>query len=206
MGQEGELRDQVYPIVRQLLGPRQHKTCTPDAIGDTELTVYILDAAALFSQWTLQNPEGSLLTTPSVLNELVNRPSQERAQRLISTDRLRIEAPGTKHLKAVKKAAEHTGDLDVLSPVDTELIALALQEKERNKKVTVVSTDLSVLNTAALLGISILDPGKRMKHLVRWRLRCPACGHEEDFVAVRMECPVCGTEMKRKAGDKRNIR
>ncbi|MFW9944778.1 MAG: NOB1 family endonuclease [Promethearchaeota archaeon] len=170
------------------------------------MTVYILDAAALFSQWTLQNPEGSLLTTPSVLNELVNRPSQERAQRLISTDRLRIEAPGTKHVQAVKKAAEHTGDLGVLSPVDTELIALALQEKERNKKVTVVSTDLSVLNTAALLGISILDPGKRMKHLVRWRLRCPACGHEEDFVAVRMECPVCGTEMKRKAGDKRNIR
>ncbi|MFX0045441.1 MAG: NOB1 family endonuclease [Candidatus Hermodarchaeota archaeon] len=170
------------------------------------MTIYVLDAAALFSQWTLQNPDSSLLTTPSVLNELVNRPSQERAQRLISTDRLRVEAPGPKHVKAVKKAAEHTGDLGVLSKVDTELIALALQEKERNKRVTVVSTDLSVLNTAALLGISILDPGKRMKHLVRWRLKCPACDHEEDFVAVRMECPVCGTEMKRKAGDKRNMR
>jgi len=170
------------------------------------LTLYVLDAAALFSQWTLQNPDGSLLTTPSVLNELVNRPSQERAQHLISIDRLRIETPGPKHVKAVKKAAEHTGDLGVLSTIDIELIALALQEKGLNKEVTIVSTDLSVLNTAALLGIGILDPRKRMKHLVRWRLKCPACDHEEDFVAVHMECPVCGTEMKRKASDKRNAR
>ncbi len=170
------------------------------------LTTYILDAAALLSQWTLQNPEGSLLTTSSVLDELVNRPSQERAQRLISIGRLRIETPGPKHVKAVKRAAEHTGDLGVLSATDTELVALALQEKERNKRVTVVSRDLSVLNTAALLGIGILDPGKRMKHLVRWRLKCPACGHEEDFVAVHLECPVCGTEMKRKADDKQKVR
>jgi len=170
------------------------------------LTLYILDAAALFSQWTLQNPDGSLLTTSSVLNELVNRPSQERAQHLISIGRLRIEAPGPKHVKAVKKAAEHTGDLGVLSTIDVELVALALQEKERNRRVTIVSSDLSVLNTASVLGIGIKDPRERMKHLVRWRLRCPACGHEEDFVAVHLECPVCGTEMKRKAGDKRNVR
>ena len=170
------------------------------------LTTYILDAAALFSQWTLQNPEGSLLTTSSVLNELVNRPSQERAEHLISTGRLRIEAPGPKHVKAVRKAAEHTGDIGILSKTDTELVALALQEKARNRKVKVVSTDLSVLNTAALLGIGVLDPGKRMKHLIRWQLKCPACGHEEDFVAVHLECPVCGTEMKRKAADKQDAR
>ena len=170
------------------------------------LTLYVLDAAALFSQWTLQNPDGSLLTTPSVLNELVNRPSQERAQHLISIERLKIETPDSKHVKAVKKAAEHTGDYSVLSTIDIELIALALQEKGRHREVAIVSTDLSVLNTAALLGIGIRDPHKRMKHLVRWRLRCPACNHEEDFVAVRMECPVCGTEMKRKAGDKRKAR
>jgi rRNA maturation endonuclease Nob1 len=170
------------------------------------LTTYILDAGALFSQWTLQDSEGSFLTTSSVLNELVNRPSQERAEHLISIGRLRVETPGPKHVKAVKKAAEHTGDLSVLSPTDTELVALALHEKAQNRRVTLVSTDLSVLNTAALLGISILDPNKRMKHLVRWQLKCPACDHEEDFVAVHLECPVCGTEMKRKAGDKRNLR
>jgi rRNA maturation endonuclease Nob1 len=170
------------------------------------LTLYVLDAAALFSQWTLQNPDVPLLTTPSVLDEIVNRPSLERAEHLISIGRLGVETPDTKHVKAVKKAAESTGDLSVLSAVDTELVALALQEKDQDREVTIVSTDLSVLNTAASLGIDILDPHRRMKHVVRWRLKCPACGHEEDPVGTSIECPVCGTEMRRKMRDKRKAR
>ncbi|MFQ5831811.1 MAG: NOB1 family endonuclease [Candidatus Thorarchaeota archaeon] len=169
------------------------------------MTRFVLDVAALLFQWTRQNPDAVFLTTPAVLDEIRNRPSRERAESLISTGRLRVEVPEPDHIKDATKAADATGDSSVLSATDIELIALTLQESRLDLNVAVVSTDLALLNTAASLGLDTIDPDRRMRHVIRWRIRCPACGHQEENDKTILECPVCGTQMRRKAGHKREV-
>ncbi|MFW9799136.1 MAG: NOB1 family endonuclease [Candidatus Thorarchaeota archaeon] len=169
------------------------------------MTLFVLDVAAFLSQWTLRNPDGVFLTTQAVVEEIRNRPSRERVETLISTDQLRVEVPGPKQIEDAKKAADDTGDLSILSATDIELIALALQESRLDHHVAVVSSDLAVLNTAASLGLDTIDPERRMRYVIRWRLRCPACGHQEEQDKTSLECPVCGTQMKRKARDRREV-
>jgi len=167
--------------------------------------VYVLDTGALLSTWTQKNPDVDFVTIPAVLSELRNRPSQTRAQTLISTGRLREETPAIAHTASVRKAASNIGDIASLSENDIELLALALSKKEAGYLVTVVSTDLSLLNTAHFLGFDLLDIASRLTHQIRWTMRCPACDHIEDQVRAGRDCPVCGTPMRRTAAQKKPI-
>jgi rRNA maturation endonuclease Nob1 len=167
---------------------------------------YILDAGAFLSTWTQKNPDADLVTVPSILGELHNRPSESRAQTLISTGRLRQEAPAAVDLAEVRQVARDVGDVASLSDNDIELLALALSKKKAGYLVTVVSTDLSLLNTASFMHLDILDIASRLSHQIRWTLKCPACGHVEKGVGASPECPVCGTTMRRSPVQKRRIR
>jgi rRNA maturation endonuclease Nob1 len=142
-------------------------------------------------------PEGTFVTTRSVLEEIRNRPSKVRAEALTMIDRLREDFPTSVSLKEVKQVASKTGDKSVLSDVDIELIALAHTKKAEGISVTLVSTDLAVLNTARHLGLTILDPSGRFKHEIVWSLKCPACNHKSSSKVTDLECPVCGTTMRR---------
>ena len=167
--------------------------------------VYVLDAGALLSNWTQKHPDYLFITTYSIIDELHNRPSQQRADNLVSTGRLSIESPAQSWIKQVAIVSSNVGDGHVLSDADTELIALALEFKNSGKEPVVVSTDLAVLNTAINLGVLILDPKKRMKHVISWVLKCPACSNEEPSSSKFTECPVCGTEMRRKAASRKKV-
>jgi UPF0271 protein len=167
--------------------------------------VYLLDTGALLSTWTEQNPDVDMVTVPSVLEELHNRPSLTRAETLISTGRLHEEAPAAAQIAEVRKVARGSGDAAVLSENDIELLALALSKKLGGYSVTVVSTDLSLLNTASFLHIDVLDIAARFSHQIRWVLKCPACGHTSQ-AGSGTECPVCGTEMRRSPVHKKPIR
>ena len=167
---------------------------------------YVLDAGVLFSNWTSKIPEGVFLTTSSVLSEVRNRPSKVRAEVLTLIDRLHEDFPSSESLNAVRKAASETGDKSVLSDVDMEIIALAYSKKFLEEPVTLVSTDLAVLNTARHLGLEIMDPSGRFKQEIIWSLKCPACNHRSKSKVKELECPVCGTLMKRVASHKRKSR
>ncbi len=164
---------------------------------------YILDAGVLFSNWTSKIPEGIFVTTNTILDEVRNRPSKIRTEILTLIDRLHEEYPSSESLDAVRKAATKTGDRSVLSDADIEIIALAHSKKSVSESVTLVSTDLAVLNTARHLGIEILDPSGRFKHEIMWSLKCPACNHQSKYKAKQLECPICGTLMKRVVSRKR---
>jgi rRNA maturation endonuclease Nob1 len=105
-----------------------------------------------------------------------------------------------------EKKAREMGDYSVLSREDLELISLALQQKHLGHEVSIVSSDLALLNTAAALGLSTLDPKGRMKEKITWVLRCPGCGNEESEGTTLVECPVCGTEMQRKSKRRTKIK
>jgi rRNA maturation endonuclease Nob1 len=159
----------------------------------------------MLSQWTSKNPDFILMTTQSVIDEVQNRPSKNRVQNLLSTDRLRIASLDAESIEMTAKKARETGDYGVLSPEDLDLISLGLQQKHLGHSVTVVSSDLALLNTAAALGIGTLDPMGRMKEKITWMLKCPGCGNEEFETISQAECPVCGTEMQRKPKRKGKI-
>jgi UPF0271 protein len=169
------------------------------------LKIYVLDTGALLSNWTQKNPDIFFVTTHSVITELENRPSRQRADNLIMTGRLSTEAPLENLITQVKNAALESGDASVLSTTDVELLALGLGKKVSGEKVVVVSTDLAVLNTAANLGLGVLDPNKKMKQRISWIMKCPACEHVEHQDRSDTECPVCGTTMIRKPGKRQTL-
>ena len=161
------------------------------------MQIYLLDTGALLSQWTLKNPDFSFVTTQSVINEIRNKPSKNRVQNLISTDKLRVEFPTPESVEVVESQARKMGDAHVLSKVDLELIALGMDYIRLDHQAHIVSSDLAVLNTATSLGLEIIDPKGRMKQKITWILRCPACGNKEPDGATSLECPTCGTQMRR---------
>ena len=167
--------------------------------------LYILDTGALLSQWTSKNPDFTFITTQSIVDEIQNRPSKSRVQNLLSTDRLRIESPEADAIETTEQKAHEIGDHNELSPADLEIISLALTQKQLGHDVCVVSSDLAVLNTAAALNLSTLDPKGRMKEKITWVLKCPGCGNKEPEGTFTLECPVCGTRMKRKPKRKKKI-
>lgn len=167
--------------------------------------LHLLDTGALLSTWTQENPNVDIMTVPSILEELHNRPSQARAETLISIGRLRQEAPPAAQIAKVRKVANNIGDGASLSTNDIELLALAVSKKESGYSVTVVSTDLSLLNTASFLQLEVLDIASRFSRQIRWMLRCPACGHISKETGAGPECPVCGTNMRRSPLKKRPI-
>jgi len=168
--------------------------------------IYVLDAGVLFSSWTIKVSEGKFVTTSSVLEEVKNRPSKVRTEILTLLDRLQEDFATPESIKAVRLAADKTGDKSVLSDVDIEIVALAHTKKSLGMKTTLVSTDLAVLNTARHLGLTILDPSGRFKHEIVWSLKCPACYHKSSSKARELECPVCGTVMRRVVHRRRKSR
>ncbi len=161
---------------------------------------YVVDAGVLFSTWPLDQRNARFVTTSDVLNEVVNRPSRQRAETLAALGRLTTDEPETLSLRTVRDAAMKTGDATVLSQQDIGLVALALTLKQRGEDVRLVSTDLAVLNTAEALGIPVEDPSGRYRGKVVWTYVCPECGHRMtpgEMVSDDI-CPVCGSRMRRR--------
>ncbi len=167
--------------------------------------IFVLDAAALLSNWTQRNPDLEFVTTQGILDELHNRPSRERAERLVLIGRMRIADSDPDSVRAVGLAASKLGDLQVLSDNDVSLLAVTLSIRSAGRTVSVVSSDLSVLNTATVLGFGIIDLTTKMRHQITWILRCPACGHNERQGSKESECPVCGTKLTRRHKKRKRI-
>jgi rRNA maturation endonuclease Nob1 len=167
--------------------------------------VFVLDAAALLSNWTQRYPDSEFVTTQGILDELRNRPSRERAERLVLIGRMRVADSDPDSVRDVGLAASKLGDLKVLSDNDVSLLAIALSIQGTGRTVTVVSSDLSVLYTATALEFGIVDLTAKMRHQITWILRCPACGHKEQQGSKESECPVCGTKLTRRRKKSKRI-
>lgn len=117
-------------------------------------------------------------TTPGVADEVDVPPTVD------------VLAPGREAMGGARKAAEKSGDLDVLSRADLEVLALALEKGWK-----VATSDFAVQNVAGELGLEVVPVGKAIRKRIEWVWYCPACGRKADRKGV---CEVCGTELKRK--------
>jgi UPF0271 protein len=159
--------------------------------------VYVVDSGVLFSTWTMKAADATLVTTSGIMVEVRNRPSQLRAEILLTLDRMRVVDPEEKYIKQTAEVASLSGDSSALSTTDIELIALALMLKNQGTNVKLVSTDFAVLNTASHLELPFIDPSGKFGQEITWTLRCPACHYRSKTPTRDIECPVCGTPMRR---------
>ncbi len=130
-------------------------------------------------------PEGELVTTPAVMEEIRGRLSGMMVEQLI---------PSEKSVARVRKAAERTGDVHDLSENDIELVALALE-----KKAVLATDDYSMQNVCEELGVEWEGGEKRgIREKWEWVRVCTGCGREQEGEV----CEVCGSSTKRRPRDK----
>ncbi len=144
----------------------------------------ILDSCAFFSQI---HPDGKIATVSNIENELINRQSKQYFSNLKHKG-LEIREPSPKSEIYVRKKAQETGDLDVLSEIDIKILSLGYELKG-----TIISDDFAIQNVSLYMKLnSISCNGKEIKELRKWKFKCSAC----NLVSNNKEksCSVCGSE------------
>jgi len=146
----------------------------------------VLDTAALL-HWPVERMVGGIVAH-SQLEEL-RRLSPQRAMLIESID-IEWMSMGTGDAES---AAATTGDLPRLSPVDLDILALALATGE-----TLFTDDYSLQNVCR----SVDHPfeavsNKRSRQQWSWELRCIGCRAAKTASSQKEEeCDICGSPMK----------
>ncbi len=147
---------------------------------------YVLDTSALLSGKTF---EGDLFISPGVLRELRRQGMTPQLDNFIVA-KVRTLSPGKASLEKIQVKADETGDTKRLSPVDVELLALAIE-----LEATIVTDDYSIENIAKALSIpymAVMMPP--IKEEVHWKYRCKGCLRY--WPEWHKACPVCGARLK----------
>jgi UPF0271 protein len=132
--------------------------------------------------------EGEVVTVPGVEGELLDIGSRMRLQ----ISGARIEPPSRDALARARAGAERTGDAAVLSEVDLELLAKALE-----LSATLATDDYALQNAALHLGLRVETVAQpRIKKILKRTQRCPGCGRPFEGE----DCPVCGTPRRKRKG------
>ncbi|MDF0592979.1 hypothetical protein P0O24_05215 [Methanotrichaceae archaeon M04Ac] len=132
--------------------------------------------------------EGEVVTVPGVEGELLDIGSRMRLQ----ISGARIEPPSRDALARARAGAERTGDAAVLSEVDLELLAKALE-----LSATLATDDYALQNVALHLGLRVETVAQpRIKKILKRTQRCPGCGRPFEGE----DCPVCGTTRRKRRG------
>ncbi|MEM3160033.1 MAG: PIN domain-containing protein [Nitrososphaera sp.] len=150
----------------------------------------ILDASAFYAGTPFLSGR-ECYTTSRVLDEIKHVKSAA-LEGLIDAGNLKVVDPEPRHVKAARKAAEKTGDLQKLSEADISVLALAMQLESM-----LITDDYALANVAATLGIKVSSSsGKGIKETRKWISYCSACG--KAFGPNETECPLCGNKLKRR--------
>ena len=146
--------------------------------------MFILDTCAFLTQ---KHPTGEFATVPGIKNEIVNRQSRQYFENMLATH-LKVMKAQKDSYDVVNKEAKETGDYDVLSKVDMDILALGYECKG-----TIITDDFAIQNVALALEVKFLScSGKVISEKRAWRYKCTACNHKEK---VKLKnCSVCGNE------------
>ena len=146
----------------------------------------VLDTAALL-HWPVNRLEGGIVAH-SQLDEL-RKLSTERAMLVESIDMNWMSCG----LGEATEAASMTGDLPRLSPVDLEILALAILTGEK-----LFTDDYSLQNVCRSLGHDFESvSNKKSTQQWGWQLRCIGCKATKKVESqTEQECEICGSPMK----------
>ena len=113
--------------------------------------------------------------------------------------KIKIENPTEESLKRARKSALAVGDSFFLSETDLQLLALAIELRERGLSPLIATDDYSIQNVAKQMGIEfapLVTFGIRRR--LEWLRYCPACHKTYPAEYKSSSCEVCGTALKRK--------
>ena len=105
---------------------------------------------------------------------------------------MHVHIPEASVLDRVRRAADSTGDLEVLSETDVRLLAAAFE-----LDATLVTDDYAMQNVAEALELEtevVAQDGITERR--DWHFQCQGCGRE--FEEQHDRCPVCGSDLARK--------
>ena len=146
--------------------------------------MFILDTCAFLTQ---KHPTGEFITVPGIKSEIVNRQSRQYFENMLATH-LKVMKAQKNSYDVVNKEAKETGDYDVLSKVDMDILALGYECKG-----TIITDDFAIQNVALALEVKFLScSGKVISEKRAWRYKCTACNHKEKMKLKN--CSVCGNE------------
>ncbi|MEL9998668.1 MAG: DNA-binding protein [Thermoplasmata archaeon] len=144
---------------------------------------YVLDTSAIISGKSL--PLNIEVYVPkSVLKEIHFK------KQYYILERSKILNPSKNSVEKVNQAAKETGDIHKLSPVDIDVIALAL-----DKNCVTITDDYAIQNVIKHLGLEFISLNENgIKKEFKWIYRCKGCKrYFDEFYDV---CPFCGSELK----------
>ena len=149
--------------------------------------MYVLDASAFINEYHTTEPTA---TIPRVREEL----QDESAYRYDAMEGsgMHIQIPEDGTIERVRRAAEQSGDLDVLSETDVRLIAAAIELGG-----VLVTDDYAMQNVAEKLDVEVeIIAHDGIDEQRDWKFQCQGCGREFDEHLER--CPICGSDLARK--------
>ncbi|MCH1527006.1 MAG: hypothetical protein L7S49_02215 [Candidatus Poseidoniaceae archaeon] len=146
----------------------------------------VLDTAALL-HWPAERLQGGIVTHGQ-LDEL-KKLSPERAM-LVESIEMEWMSVGTGDAES---AAASTGDLPRLSPVDLQILAIALTTGQK-----LYTDDYSLQNVCRHLNHPFESvSNKRSQEQWSWELRCIGCrATKKADTQSEQECDICGSPMK----------
>lgn len=151
---------------------------------------YVLDASA-FIYGTI--PDGEIETPSRVYEEVKDDKSRLKLETLSG---LTVREPDGRSVDSINDSARQTGDSLRLSRSDVDLLALALDEKNAGKDVSILTDDYAVQNVARKIGINIIPlHQKRIKYKIVWEKRCIGCNRAYEEGET---CTVCGSPLRLK--------
>ena len=142
----------------------------------------ILDTCAFLTQ---KHPDGECITIPEIKKEIINRQSKQYFENMLST-KLKIMKPRHESYQVVEKYAKITGDFDVLSKTDMNIIALGYEMKG-----TIVTDDFAIQNVALSLEVNFVSCSNKVITEKRlWSYKCNACKYISK--TKLKDCQICG--------------
>lgn len=130
-----------------------------------------------------------------------------RFKAAVDSGKLKLKTPMPQFLDEVKASSKAVGDVLFLSPVDLQVLALALEQKSAEYEPVIVTDDYSIQNVADRVGVnfaSLSNFGIRFQ--LKWIIYCPACYRKYPSDYKFQRCRICGTELKRKPLRKTRLR
>jgi endoribonuclease Nob1 len=149
---------------------------------------YVLDTTALFNAKDFP-PDFEIVVPQGVLDELASWDLSDRVTNLLGV-KIHVFTAGAESRKTIREAAKKTGDIDRLSPIDMEVLALAVE-----MRAPLISDDYSIQNVAKVLNLNCIPMEQQgIKKVFYWKYKCRGCGKEYDRKIK--ECQICGKELK----------
>lgn len=173
-------------------------TSEPD--GKNKLVI-VLDTSALIGGFDPFSVKDEQYTPPKVREELTEETLHGlRLKTAIENGRIQLKTPEETSVEKTKTFAFKLGDSFFLSETDIQVLALALELKEKGYSPIIATDDYSIQNVATRMGIHfapITTFGIRRQ--LEWMRYCPACHKKYPANYKSRKCEVCGTDLKRKS-------